>query len=217
MTLPHQVAITGELHLRGEPCTFDQLVNGSLRGWESPAEVEKIREQVKLTLDELAKIGRIQTNGQLWSKYPIPEGYTVAAKPKTEPLEIPCEFGGVSLGDSTCRLGIRITRDSLSLTKADQFLCGRRIGGTIILSGRKDSPGQKKMFDSSLSIRGVFDVKRIGVSPGEISCGLTFSKADVDVATLSNFAKGQGLIRIANVEELPTGDEPSEDDDGDEE
>jgi len=211
MTLAHQVSITGELHLRGIPCTFEQLLAGSLRGWESADEIERIRGEVKLTLDELAKIGRIQTNGQLWSKYPIPEGYTVAKKNDSEVMEIPCEFGGVSLGDATCRLGIRITRDSLSLTKADQYLCGRRIGGTIVLSGRKtDSPGQKKMFDSSLSIRGVFDVKRIGVSPGEISCGLTFSKADVDVATLSNFAKGQGVIRIANVEALPT-DEESDD------
>lgn len=219
MPLPLETQIMGHLHLCGRPCTFDEiLTHGVCRGWETESEILAVQSKLKATLDELTEQGRIYRLGSEWSKYPFLEGYAMAKKAKSanDDVVIPCEFGGVSLGDQTCRLGVRIGRDNLSITKADQFLCGRRINGIITLSGKKDSPGQQHLFKSALQIRGIFDIKRIGLSPSEISCGLTFNKADTDVAVLANFAKGAGSITIDSVEELPDGTEPDEETDAEE-
>jgi hypothetical protein len=132
---------------------------------------------------------------------------------KTESvLDLPVEFGGVSIGDSTARLGVRFDRTVLDLIKADEVFCGHRLTGSVILGGKDDQSGQTKFVeDLSHQVAGTFDVKRIGVNQTEIVTGLTFSLADLDVAELAKFSKGSGRLLVNEVGELPddSGDDDS--------
>lgn len=68
---------------------------------------------------------------------------------------VPCEFGGVSIGDATARLGIRMSRNDCSLDRADETFCGHRLSGVVKLSRNGDEPDQKKLLDAdNLSFRG---------------------------------------------------------------
>lgn len=125
-------------------------------------------------------------------------------------LDIPVEFGGVSIGESTCRLGVRINRDVCNINTADEIFCGHRLTGKVLLGGSDDSPNQKKFLDGDeYSVEGSFDVKRIGVTVEMISTGLTFSLADIDVADLAKFSKGAGRLMVEGVGEIPD-DAPNE-------
>lgn len=125
------------------------------------------------------------------------------AKKDTTVLDIPVEFGGVSIGQTTCRLGLKISRTVLNLVAADEAFCGHRLTGKVILGQRDDQAGQEKMFDSDFEVNGSFDVKRIGVSADGISTGLTFSLADINVAELAKFSKGAGKLVVYGISELP--------------
>jgi len=126
-------------------------------------------------------------------------------------LDVPVSFGGVSIGQDTARVGIKIERGNLALDRADECFCGKRLTGKIILGRRDDAKGQGKLIeDTDYEVAGAFDVKRIGVSPAQISTGLTFALASVDVGDLSHFAKGQGRMVVENVAELPDGEEGKE-------
>lgn len=131
-------------------------------------------------------------------------------------LDIPVSFGGVSIGDATARLGIKIDRSVCNITTADDTFCGHRLSGRVVLGGGDDSPGQGKLVDDlDHVVDGVFDVKRFGANAKEISTGLTFSLADVDVRELAKFSKGSGRLIINVVAELPEdtgGDEEADDD-----
>lgn len=129
-------------------------------------------------------------------------------------LDVLVQFGGVSIGQATARLGVRIDRGSIELPQADDCFCGRRLTGEVILGQRDDMPGQTKMFDADHTVSGVFDVKRIGVDPDTISTGLVFNLADVDIAELAKFSKGAGRLVIFEVSELP--DDAAEEEHGEE-
>jgi hypothetical protein len=132
----------------------------------------------------------------------------------TTVIDIPVAFGGVSIGDETCRLGVRIMREVCNINSADEVFCGHRLHGKIVLGHSDDSPGQTRMFDDEYMLDGTFDVKRISVSPGEISTGLTFNKQEVDVEQLARFAKGSGRLIVETVEAIPD-DSPAHADDPD--
>lgn len=128
-------------------------------------------------------------------------------------LDVPVEFGGVSIGEATCRLGVRVNRSSLNINAADECFCGHRLSGRVILGIRDESPEQGKLIDDvDFEVQGTFDVKRIGVSVDQITTGLTFSLADIDVAELAKFSKGTGRLIVNGVQELPK-DSPDEGDD----
>lgn len=116
---------------------------------------------------------------------------------------LPVEFGGVSIGQSTARLGIRISREDIEIDEADNIFCGRRLKGKIELGKKDEDSRQTKFFDSGPVVEGVFDVKRIGLSPEQVSTGLTFSIKDVDIRTLAKFSKGVGVLSVESVEDLP--------------
>lgn len=127
-------------------------------------------------------------------------------------LDIGVDFGGVSIGDATCRLGVKVTRGQLPLSVADECLCGRRLTGSVVAAGKDDAPGQLHLVDISDRVDGTFDVARFGVAPDSITFGLTFSRESVDVETLSHFAKRSGRLVVESVEVIPADDE--DDDDG---
>jgi hypothetical protein len=128
----------------------------------------------------------------------------------SEVLNIPVDFGGVSIGNQTCRLGLKISRSVIAIDKADEAFCGHRLQGYVVLSGKDDGSGQQTVVnDLHHTVRGAFDVKRIGVDSENISTGLTFSLRDVDVSELAKFSKGSGRLVIQEIHEIPA-DAPSD-------
>lgn len=120
-------------------------------------------------------------------------------------LDAAVEFGDVSIGDGTCRLGFVADRKAITLQQADRNLCGRRLVGKIVAraTGTADQEGLPGLEDQDTTITGVFDVKRIGVTPKTVSAGLTFALASVDAESLTHFAKRSGRLRVSSTEDIP--------------
>jgi len=126
-------------------------------------------------------------------------------------LDVPCEFGGVSIGECTARLGVRISREQISLEEADDCLCGRRLECRVVLGHPEDAPGQQTLIeDADLCVAGSADVKRFGCSPDWITGGLTFSLQEIDVAELARFSKGRGRLAVCDIAEIPEDGEHKE-------
>jgi len=139
--------------------------------------------------------------------------------PPTNVLEFPVAFGGVSIGDKTCRIGISVDRSQLSVDQADDHLCEKRLTGSIISRPQGDLPDQGTLpgmaFQSVL--RGVFDVKGFSVSADAISFGLTFAIASIDIEKLAHFAKRAGRVVVEEEESIPEAGANGDDEDDDEE
>jgi len=132
----------------------------------------------------------------------------MSAKTKEALLDVPVEFGGVSIGEATARLGLKIDRTVLELDQADECFCGHRLDCRLMLGAADDAPGQKHLIeDARLQVAGQADCKQLSVRPEKISTGLTFSLADIDVAELARFSKGQGRLIVNGVFEIPEDDE----------
>ncbi|WP_425618087.1 helix-hairpin-helix domain-containing protein [Anatilimnocola sp. NA78] len=119
-------------------------------------------------------------------------------------LDIPVKFGGVSIGEATARLGLSIDRSVCNINAADETFCGHRLSGRVIRGRSGDQAGQSTIVeDLDHYVDAVFDVKRIGVNSTNITTGLTFSLADVDIRELAKLSKGAGRLIIKEVAELP--------------
>lgn len=119
---------------------------------------------------------------------------------------VPVEFGGLSIGDATARLSIKVERGILELDDAVETLCERRLQATIEIG-----EGHPRLFDADPvpTITSAFDTKKISVGSKHYSTGLTCALAEVDVRELARFAKQSGVIRIADVQNIPEGEKPS--------
>lgn len=126
-------------------------------------------------------------------------------------LDLPVEFGGVSIGETTARLGMRIKKDSLNIVQAEEAFCGRRLTGVIRLGGGSDSPGQTTMFETDLVVEGTFDIHRFGVGPETYTTGAMFKLNEIEIGDLARFSKGAGRLVVTDVAEIPV-DEVDEDD-----
>lgn len=134
----------------------------------------------------------------------------------TAVLDIPVEFGGVGIGQKTARLGLKIDREVMAITKADEALCGRRCTGRVAMGGNNDSPGQGRFWDDLEDvIDATFDIHRFGVTPDNFTSGLTFNLGEIDIGMLAGFSKGKGRLQILGVADIPkdTVDEHEDDDD----
>jgi hypothetical protein len=118
-------------------------------------------------------------------------------------------FGTVSIGETTARLGVKIDRGVCSASQADKLFCNRRLIGSVVLGKREDGNGQKTAFDTDRTVKGVFDVKGFSANAKQIGIGLTFSLKDVDIAELAHFSSGAGRLKIEEVSSIP--DEKPED------
>lgn len=136
----------------------------------------------------------------------------------TTEIELPVSFGNLNIGDKTARLGVVVPRTALTITKADNVLCGHRL--TCVLVGRaagaqseqESLPGVEDDLETTV----VADVKTFGVAGKTIAFGLTVSLPDVDLKTLTQFPKRHGLLRVTSVSDIPeesAADEGGEDDD----
>lgn len=123
-------------------------------------------------------------------------------------LNVPVEFGGVSIGDQTASVGCRIDRAQMKLGEVDKCLCGKRLTGKIQIDrNADDSPGQQTLpgieRDSGPQVPGSFDVKRIGMSPKDYSFRATFSLGEINIEDLSHFAKAKGRLIVEGIGEIP--------------
>lgn len=121
-------------------------------------------------------------------------------------LDLAVEFGGVSIGETSARIGVRIPREDLNIDAADDAFAGRRLNGMISLQTREER--RQKNLDgmednTPRTMESVFDVKRFGVSLKDISIGLTFALSEIDVAELAHFAKRSGTLKCSVVGPIP--------------
>lgn len=126
------------------------------------------------------------------------------------------EFGGVSIGDTTARLGAKISRELIGLDTADDLFAGRQLKGSVKLAGNGEATGQKKlkgMSDAYPSITGVFESKRFGCNSATISLNLTMNLDAIDVKELARFAKKKGQMAVTHVSDLADEDKDEEGDD----
>lgn len=131
-----------------------------------------------------------------------------------EGFDIGCDFGGVSLGKETCRVGVKLERASITLADADASLCGKRLTGKLVVGGKQAAPGQAAlpgMEDAGHEVAGVFDVKRFGVSASEISFGATFAMASVEPRDLAKLANSSGRLVVEQVDDIPDEDDGDDD------
>lgn len=136
----------------------------------------------------------------------------------TDKQHINCQFGTVSIGESTARLGVKFARAVLPLDEADTMLCGKRIEGRIATIPNGEDPDQTHLFDDgSLALTASFDITRFGVDPESYTCGLTFNKHSLgdNLSRLSEFVKKSGALQIDSVGEIPDDSEGEGDGDGD--
>lgn len=135
-------------------------------------------------------------------------------------LDIPCTWGNVNIGDETVRLGVRVSRDSLSVTQADKNLCGKRIVAKAVARAGDGQPGQASLpgtEGSDAEVEAAFDVKSIGVSIKNIAFGITAKIASVGLAQLCQFSKRGGMLHIESVAAIPDEESGSGEDDDPEE
>jgi hypothetical protein len=136
------------------------------------------------------------------------------AKQETNVLNVAVDFEGVSIGDGTGRVGIKIDREHMSVVAADAALCGRRLTGRIVAVPKDVDPDQKHMFeDQRHELSGAFEVKRFSVSPKVITAGLTFALPEIDISEMAHFAKRSGRLIIDSIAMLEQEEEAAADDD----
>lgn len=115
-------------------------------------------------------------------------------------------WGNVNIGEKTARVGAVVKRPTLTPTIADRNLCDRRLIGKIMAraadaqSEQGSLPGAE---GNDVEVKGVFDCKGFNVSKKNISFGLTFSLADIQIEDLAHFAKRSGILTIDEIDDIP--------------
>ena len=133
-------------------------------------------------------------------------------------FDVGCDFGGVSKGKDSIRIGIKLSRDVISLPQADEALCGMRITGRLQRGGKSDAPSQQPLPGMGVPepfIVGTFDVKRFGVSPDDITFGATFSVHGLsrdNREALLDLANQSGRMQVTGVELIPEDEGDTHDD-----
>lgn len=127
------------------------------------------------------------------------------AKAEKEPTKIMVTFAGVSIGNTTARVGAKIQRGTFNLLEFDSWFCDRRLRGRIVVTEGGDDPDQKYLGDINqhVEIEGAFDVKGFTVKTEQVSIGLTFAKREIDFNQLGQFSNRSGYLVISEVGEIP--------------
>lgn len=134
-------------------------------------------------------------------------------KPREAELELPVTYGGLSVGDKTCRIGMSISRGNYTVSKADKQLCERRLTVELLCrsNGAPADQGSLPGMDNDRKIKAIGDVKGYSVSGKAISFGITFVLSGVNVEELSHFPKRDGRVTVFGIEDIPDGDNTAED------
>lgn len=150
-------------------------------------------------------------------------------KVKFKKVKLPVHFNGISIGDETASVGIRLThedccepsqvtgdakRDSeAAVLRAFQILCCRQLRGKIVLGKRDDGETQGKLMETDTVIEGVFDTANLSVGSKTIAVKLSMAKSETDLSTLSQFATRDGHLHITSVMEALELDDEEDDPD----
>lgn len=121
---------------------------------------------------------------------------------------IEVDFGGLSLGDTTGRLGFKVERSRLNLDEADELFSGKRcavlIENKIPSADEAQLPG---MEGSDIqTIEALVDIKSFGTNAKTFTTGLTFNLESIDARELAQFPKRRGKTSIKHKEDLPETD-----------
>jgi hypothetical protein len=118
---------------------------------------------------------------------------------------IEVDFGGLSLGDSTGRLGFKVERARMDLEKADQLFSGKRC--SVLIENKVPDPAAVQLpgMDGAdvLTIEALVDIKSFGTNAKVFTTGLTFNLESIDARELAQFPKRRGKISIKHKEDLP--------------
>lgn len=118
-------------------------------------------------------------------------------------IDIPVTFCGVSIGDETARIGLKLDRSLMTLESADRLLCNRRIIGRLVLGHCDDAAGQTVLDDVDHVVDGAFDTKGFSVKTKTFATGATFQRNELDTAEFSLFAKQSGRFIVDEVTDIP--------------
>jgi len=113
--------------------------------------------------------------------------------PKTE-LEV--DFGGVSIGQETARIGVEIDRAKMTLQDADKFLSGSRLKVHLLATPKGECKGQKHFEDMTETIEGEIDCKSFSVTADKFRTGFKFAAAALNLLTFVGFRKRPGKAFI---------------------
>jgi hypothetical protein len=125
--------------------------------------------------------------------------------PNGDVLDLIVQFGNMNAGDKSARIGVTISRDKLSVPKAEKQFCEKRLACCLVMAEDGASPEQGSLggIVDDVELEAVFDVKSIRFSSDEISFGLTGALGSLDVGLLAKFAKKQGRLIVNEVSEIP--------------
>lgn len=120
-------------------------------------------------------------------------------------LDLVVNFGQMGAGDKTARLGIVVSRDKLSVPKAEKQFCEKRLTCVLVMASDGAHPDQGSLggINDEMELKAVFDVKSIRFTADEISFGLTGALGSLDVGKLAKFAKKQGRLIVNEVSDIP--------------
>jgi hypothetical protein len=138
-------------------------------------------------------------------------------KDKDDPkpmIEIGVEYGNISIGEKTASVGVSFSRGQISLTKAAENFCERRLTGCIIAkpAGWNSDDQALPGMEEDVELHGVFDVASIRFTSKAFAVKLSFRLNEIDVSTIAEFAKRSGRLSVFEVADLPDGDEEGEGD-----
>lgn len=141
----------------------------------------------------------------------------VAGKLKFKKVRIPVHFAGVSIGDETAAVGIKVNHEDLNedknaaVLRAFELLCCRRLTGVLTLGKRGDGETQGKLYETDVTVTGSFDTNNLGVTPKSVSSRLSCALSEVSASDLAKFAKRDGYFTITSLmEALDLDDEEAE-------
>lgn len=127
-------------------------------------------------------------------------------------LDIPAQFGKVSIGANTASIPLKVDRSAIAISKADKNLCGHSLTGRIVASDSQEGQGHFPGMDGVTGeLTATFSVRGFGVKPKHISFSLSLSIKDVDMKDLAHFANRQGRLVVDIVEVLSDDDEGDDD------
>lgn len=127
--------------------------------------------------------------------------------------ELEIEWGGLSIGDSTARLGLKIERNRINLDEADELFCGTRCAVQIenVLPDPKQAQLPGMEGHQIVLVEALVDIKSFNVTPKLLSTGLTFNLETVHPELLAKFPKRRGRLFIKHQADLA--DEAGDEDD----
>lgn len=113
-------------------------------------------------------------------------------------------FNNASIGDSAASIGIKVPRSEIDLDTADGYFVKRRLNLELKLGSDGD---QARIPGAGQVVAAVADVNSFGVQEEWVTCTLSFSRKELDVTEISNFAKRSGTMKVKSSGDIP--DAPS--------